>query len=134
MKLTIESINNINLFENLTGAKVKDCIIEENKLIFLVEEGNIKQALGKENSNMFRLKKLLKKDIQIIGYSEDVTKFVRNLIYPNRADDIKVENNKVIITVNDTAVKGRIFGRGRENLNKINDMVKKYFNIDVVIN
>ena len=83
---------------------------------------------------MFRLKKLLKKDIQIIGYSEDVTKFVRNLIYPNRADDIKVENNKVIITVNDTAVKGRIFGRGRENLNKINDMVKKYFNIDVVIN
>jgi len=134
MKLTIESINNINLFESLTGAKVKDCIIEENKLIFLVEEGNIKQALGKENSNMFRLKKLLKKDIQIIGYSEDVTKFVRNLIYPNRADDIKVENNKVIITVNDTAVKGRIFGRGRENLNKINDMVKKYFNIDVVIN
>ena len=38
MKLTIDSINNINLFENLTGARVKDCITEERKLIFLVEE------------------------------------------------------------------------------------------------
>ena len=131
MKLTLESINNINLFENLTGAKVKDCIMENNKLVFLVEEGNIKQALGKDNSNIFRLQKLLKKDIEIIGYSDDVTKFVRNLIYPNRADDIRSENNVVAIVISDVNVKGRIFGRGRENLKKINELVKKNFNMEV---
>ncbi|MEK6948312.1 MAG: NusA-like transcription termination signal-binding factor [Nanoarchaeota archaeon] len=133
MKLTIDSINNINLFENLTGARVKDCITEERKLIFLVEEGNIKQALGKENSNIFRLQKLLKKDIEIIGYSDDVSKFVRNLIYPNRADEIKIDNNNVIIVINDQVMKGRAFGRGRENLKKINDLVKKYFKMEVKI-
>ena len=133
MKLTIESINNINLFENLTGARVKDCVTEERKLIFLVEEGNIKQALGKENSNIFRLQKLLKKDIEIIGYSDDVSKFVRNLIYPNRADEIKLENNSVIVVINDPVSKGRAFGRGRENLKKINDLVKKYFKMEVKI-
>ncbi|MEK6955893.1 MAG: NusA-like transcription termination signal-binding factor, partial [Nanoarchaeota archaeon] len=130
---TIDSINNINLFENLTGARVKDCITEERKLIFLVEEGNIKQALGKENSNIFRLQKLLKKDIEIIGYSDDVSKFVRNLIYPNRADEIKIDNNNVIIVINDQVMKGRAFGRGRENLKKINDLVKKYFKMEVKI-
>ena len=133
MKLTLDSINNINLFENLTGARVKDCITEERKLIFLVEEGNIKQALGKENSNIFRLEKLLKKKIEIIGYSDDVLKFVRNLIYPNRADEIKIDNNNVIIVINDPVMKGRAFGRGRENLKKINDLVKKYFKMEVKI-
>ncbi|HIH25214.1 NusA-like transcription termination signal-binding factor [Candidatus Woesearchaeota archaeon] len=133
MKLTLDSINNINLFENLTGARVKDCITEERKLIFLVEEGNIKQALGKENSNIFRLEKLLKKQIEIIGYSDDVLKFVRNLIYPNRADEIKIDNNNVIIVINDPVMKGRAFGRGRENLKKINDLVKKYFKMEVKI-
>ena len=133
MKLTLDSINNINLFENLTGARVKDCITEERKLIFLVEEGNIKQALGKENSNIFRLEKLLKKQIEIIGYSDDVLKFVRNLIYPNRADEIKIDNNNVMIVINDPVMKGRAFGRGRENLKKINDLVKKYFKMEVKI-
>ena len=50
MKLTIETINNINVFENLTGAKVKDCITEGSKLIFIVEEislGKVKEAYQK---------------------------------------------------------------------------------------
>ena len=43
MKLTLDSINNINLFENLTGARVKDCFDDEGKIVFLVEEGSKKK-------------------------------------------------------------------------------------------
>ncbi len=127
MKLTLDSINNINLFENLTGSKVKDCIQEDGKLIFLIEEGNVKKALGNNNSNIFRISKILKKEVRIIAFSNDVCKFVSNLIYPNKADEIKVEGRTVIITVTDTVVKGKIFGRSRENLKRINDLVKNYF-------
>src|SRR3989344_1459285 len=111
MKLTLDSINNINVFENLTRAKVKDCISEDGKLIFLVEEGNVKRALGNNNSNINRLSKILKKEIKIIAFSNDVCKFVSNLIYPNRADEIKLDDKIVTITVIDAVVRGRIFGR-----------------------
>ena len=36
MKLDLASINYINAFERLTGAKVKDCIIENGKLTFRI--------------------------------------------------------------------------------------------------
>ena len=127
MKLTLDSINNINLFESLTGAKVKDCIQEEGKLLFLIEEGNVKRALGNGNSNIGRVSRILKKDISIIAFSNDVCKFVSNLIYPNKADEIKVDGKVVVISVSDSVVKGRIFGRSRENLKRINELVKNYF-------
>jgi len=132
MKLTLESINNINLFESLTGAKVKDCISEDGILVFLVEEGNVKRALGKDNSNIFRVGKILKKEIRIIAFSNDVCKFVGNLIYPNKADEIKLEDKVVTITVEDVGVKGRIFGRSRENLKRISSIVKNYFDVNEI--
>ncbi len=129
MKLTQESINNINVFESLTGAKVRDCIKEDDKIIFLVEEGNIKIALGRENSNIKRLSKMFHKEIVIIAFSDDVCRFVSNLIYPNKAD-ITLEDKVVIIKTDDVIVKGRIFGRSRENLKKIISIVKNYFDIE----
>lgn len=132
MKLTQDTINNINLFENLTMAKVKDCWQEDGRLIFLVEEGYVKIALGKNNSNVYRISKILKKEIKIIAFSDDVCKFVANLIYPNKADEIKLEENNVLIVAADNVIKGRIFGRSRENLKKINSIVKNYFKINEV--
>ena len=131
MKLTQDSINNINIFESLTQAKVKDCINDDGKLIFFVEEGNVKIALGKNNSNILRLSKLLKKEIKIVAFSNNVCRFVSNLIYPNKAD-ITLDGKVVKISVGDGYIKGRILGRGKENLIKINSIVKNYFNIEEV--
>src|SRR3989338_1974257 len=133
MKLNLDSINNINLFERLTGARVKDCLAQgDGSLWFLVEEGSIKKALGKDNSNINRVGRIMKKKIRIIGFSKDVCIFVRNLIYPNKVDDIKLEEKIVKIVVQDSVIKGRIFGRSRENLKKINDLVKNYFDVEEV--
>src|SRR3989344_4446595 len=131
MKLTLDSINNINLFENLTRAKVKDCF-QEDGVVFLVEEGNVKKALGKDSSNIDRISKILKKDIKIIAFSNDICKFVSNLIYPNKADEIKLEGKTVFIVASDVGVKGRIFGRSRENLKRINSLVRNYFDVEEV--
>lgn len=132
MKLTLDAINKINVFENLTGAKVKDCIFEEDKFVFIVEEGNVKRALGKNNSNLARVRRILKKDIKIIAFSSDVCKFVGNLIYPNKAESIELKEKVVVISVSDSVIKGRIFGRGRENLKKISKLVGNYFDVEEV--
>ncbi len=128
MKLTIEAINNINIFENLTGAKVKDCVNQDGKLIFIIEESSLGKAIGKQGSNIKRVSSLMKKEIQVVAYSDDVTKFTYNLIYPNKVEDIKLENGILNITAKDNVTRGKIFGRGRENLKKIEEIIKRYFN------
>ena len=128
MRLNLQSIQQINLFENVTGAKVKDCINDE-ELIFIIEEGNIKRALGKDNINIKKLESLLKKNIKLILYSKDVVKFVINLIYPVKPDNIELKDDIIYITINDSKLKGRVYGRGRERLKKLELIIKKYFNI-----
>jgi len=128
MRLNLQSIQQINLFENVTGAKVKDCINDE-ELIFIIEEGNIKRALGKDNANIKKLESLLKKNIKLIAYSKDVIKFVINLIYPIKPDNIDLKDDVIYITINDAKLKGRVYGRGRERLKKLELIIKKYFNI-----
>ena len=128
MRLNLQSIQQINLFENVTGAKVKDCINDE-ELIFIIEEGNIKRALGKDNANIKKLESLLKKNIKLIAYSRDVIKFVTNLIYPIKPDNIDLKDDVIYITINDAKLKGRVYGRGRERLKKLELIIKKYFNI-----
>jgi len=128
MRLNLQSIQQINLFENITGAKVKDCINDEG-LTFIIEEGNIKRALGRDNANIKRLESLLKKNIKLIAYSKDVIKFVTNLIYPIKPDNIDLKDDIIYITINDAKLKGRVYGRGRERLKKLELIIKKYFNI-----
>ena len=127
MKLTLETIQQINLFEKLTSAHVRDSWQEDDCLVFLVEEGNVRRALGDDNSSLRRAESIFKKKIRIISFSDDVTKFISNLIYPNKADDIKQLENNVLIYAKDPKLKGRIFGRDRENLKKLNEIVKRYF-------
>ena len=130
MKLTQDSINLINLFERITKARVKDCIIEEKKLIFIVNEEDISRAIGKNGNNVKRIINLAKKDVQVVAYNDDVTKLILNLIYPNKVDNIKLDNKIVSINVSDSMTKGRIFGRDRENLKRVANISKRYFDIE----
>lgn len=128
MKLTLKTISHITLFENVTGAKVKDCIQKDNGLIFIIEEGSIQRAAR----GLRKVEHMLKKPVKIIGHSEDLKKFITNLIYPEEPDNIRQDEKIIYIETKDNQTKGRIFGRSRERLQWINELVKKYFDIDEV--
>jgi len=133
MKLNLKEIQQINLFEKISRAKVKDCLIEENEITFIVEEGNVKKALGENNKNLKKISEMLKKPVHIIAFSKVPEKFIGNLIYPIKAK-IKLEDDVVHITPKDYKTKGKIYGRERENLKKIRSLTQKYFKIkDVVV-
>ena len=128
MKLTQATIGYINVFEKVSGANVKDCIEKDGNLLFIVEEGNIQKAL----KGLGKIEALLKKKILIIGHSDDIGKFVLNLLYPEKPDFIKFENKILTIEVQDSRMKGRIYGRSRERLDWIEDVVKNYFDIEEI--
>ena len=68
MKLDAKTIANITLIESITGAAVKDVFEDDNIINIIVEEGNVKKALGYENKNLKKIQYLLKKNIKIIGF------------------------------------------------------------------
>lgn len=72
---SMETIGYINLFEKATNARVKDCLIEEGKLIFIVDQGEIGKAVGKNGANVKYLQEKLKKQIKVIEFNNDPVRF-----------------------------------------------------------
>lgn len=125
----IDSMQFISMFESMTHAKVKDCIKKPDKLIFIVETGEIGKAIGKKGANIRKLENKFKKKIKIIEFDEDPLIFTQNVFYPNKAKDISEEEGVITITPIDNTTRGYFIGRGASNLRNAEEIVKRYFEI-----
>ncbi len=131
IKYSADIMQYISIFESFTNAKVKDCIVDES-VLFVIEENDMGKAIGKHGSNIKRMEELIKKSIRLVEFSNNPAQFLQNLIYPTQAKDIREENKLLSIYCHDAKSKGRIIGRERQNLQKINDIVKRYFDVEEV--
>ncbi len=132
VKLDADLIKFISLFQSLTRTDVKDCLKFEDRMVFIVGQGQISKAIGRNGDNVRRIENSLNRKIKIVEFNSEITAFVRNLIYPHRASDIKEDGKKVIITPADTRSRGRIIGRGAETLREYERITKRYFDIEEI--
>ena len=116
----------IMLFESMTGANVKDCISNE-KLIFIIQENEMGKAIGKNGVNVKRMENKLRKKIKLVEFTNNITEFVKNMIYPVEANDIVFDNGIVAIYGKDASAKAILIGRERKNIEHLSDIVKRYF-------
>ncbi|MHC1586461.1 MAG: NusA-like transcription termination signal-binding factor [Candidatus Hecatellaceae archaeon] len=139
IKLTAEEMRYIALFESITGATAKDCIIddERNKLIFITKEKEGGLAVGKYGGKVKILKRMTGRDIEVIEYADNPVDFVRNAFMPVKVQEIrlteKLDGRKIIVVKINEADKGLAIGRKGERANRIRQLAKKYFGIDNVI-
>jgi len=139
VKLTTEGIRYIALFENLTGAMAKDCIVDEKKdrVIFVVKKGEIGLAIGKGGSNINRVKKAVGKHVEIVEHSEDVNEFIRNVLHPVPVKSVKIVSKKdkrVALVEISPMDKGFAIGRDGRNIQKAKMLAQRHHDIgDIVI-
>ncbi|VVB76500.1 NusA-like KH domain protein [Candidatus Tiddalikarchaeum anstoanum] len=90
-KLDTDAIKQIAFFESITHAKVSDCAEIEDKLLFIVGEGNIGKAIGKNGSNVKLLEQKFNKKVEIIEFNNDPAKFVANILRP-----VEVKSSEIV--------------------------------------
>jgi transcription termination/antitermination protein NusA len=120
------------LFENLTRSKLKDCFFDREKLVFMVEPGEMGKALGKNKSNVMQLEKMMKRKIKIVEFNPERLQFITNYLVPLKIVDIKEEGDIVTITGSDTKTKGLIIGIKAQNLRNLEKVAGKYFTIQEI--
>lgn len=118
----------MSIFESITQTKLKDCI-ENEHLIFIVQENQIAKAIGKKGNNVRRLHQMLKKKIKLVEFNPDPIIFVKSLISPLKAKDIKIDGDVITIQGGDTKTRGLLIGRNGKNLREYESIVKRYFPI-----
>lgn len=133
--LTGDTLRHISLFERITKTRVKDCMETEDKLVFVVEHGQGRRAVGKNGQHVIRLKNISGKDIQVIEYSDDPETFVKNVFHTYQVQSVTLEMRGTIVhaTVKvDPKSKGKAIGKNGKNLRVAREMVSRHHNIQSI--
>jgi len=139
IKLTSEELQLISLFQSVTGATARDCVIDEklDRVIFVVNKGEMGLAIGKNGATIKTLQGVVGKKIELVEYSDDATEFIRNMLSSNLVLDIKInekgDGTKVAVAVVDPKKKGVVVGREGRNAEKARLLAKRYFQISNVL-
>jgi len=139
IKLTPDEFSYLSLFQTITTAVSRDCVIDEkmDRVIFVVNKGQMGMAIGKGGSNIKQLQNTISKKIELVEYSENPVNFIKNVFNSDMIQDIKInermDGTKNVIVVVDMKKKGIIVGRDGRNIDKARILAKRYFNIANVL-
>ena len=128
-----ELLGLMNLLGKLTRARIKDCFKEGETLYCIVERGEIGKAIGKGGANIKKIGQILKKKVKMVEYGDTASRFVMNLIYPVRVEEVREEEGVVEIIDSDRKKKGMLVGRDGVGLKLLNRAVKRFFDVEVKV-
>ncbi len=139
IKLSTDQMRLMSLFQNVTGATARDCVEDEkqDRVIFVVNEGKMGLAIGKGGSHIKNLQNIVKRNVELVEYSDDAEKFLKNILNPKLVTEVKMNKRddgtlQAIVTV-DPKKKGIVVGREGRNAEKARLLAKRYFEISSVL-
>ncbi|MTK63998.1 MAG: NusA-like transcription termination signal-binding factor [Methanobacterium sp.] len=139
VKFSTNEIRYIALFESMTGAMVKDLLVDEEngKLTFLVKKGDMGLAIGKRGSTVTKVQKTVDKGVEVIEHSDDPVEFITNLMAPAKIRSIRIlqkENGEKIATIEaDSRNKRTAIGKAGQNIERARLLAKRQHNINNII-
>ena len=99
IKIDRESMELISLFNNISGAIIKDCLVfksPENSsevIIFLVKKQDVGKAIGKAGEHVKDLMAKLQKKIDVIPFSDNLEEFIQFILNTTK-NSIKVQSSR----------------------------------------
>ena len=139
IKITTDQMKLMSLFQNVTGATARDCIEDEkqDRVIFVVNQGKMGLAIGKGGSTIKNLQNVVKRNVELVEYSEDPIEFLKNMLNPKLISEVtikaRLDGSKQAIVMVDAKKKGIVVGREGRNAEKARLLAKRYFQISSVL-
>jgi len=126
IKLTTETIRVVGIFERLIGVHVKDCLINEDTVYFLIEPGKMGMVIGKKGFKIKNVCNTLGKKVKIFEYAETPERLVRNFI-PN-INSIEISEGVITVSV-PASDKSTVIGKNGKNIKMIREFLERHFSI-----
>lgn len=125
----MKSMHYMTVFEKVTRIIPKDCIEQENQIIYIVKMSDVGSAVGQKGVNVKKLEQSFKKKIKIVGYVDEVKEFIKSLVNPLQLEDITEEDGEVVMIAKDLKTRGLLIGRNASILRLNEEIVKRFFPI-----
>ncbi|MGP8125751.1 MAG: NusA-like transcription termination signal-binding factor [Nitrososphaerales archaeon] len=138
IKLTSDELSMLSMFQGMTGATARDCVIDEkqNRVIFMVAKGQMGLAIGKDGASVKKIERAFRRPVEVVEWADDVEGVVRNALGAKYVQEVRVgdrlDGTKGVVVVVDYRKKGAVLGIGGKNAEKVRLLVRRYFGIGSV--
>ncbi|HUO42327.1 MAG TPA: NusA-like transcription termination signal-binding factor [Methylomirabilota bacterium] len=135
IKLSMEEMRLIALFENITGATANDCVIDSDRIIFIAKAGEMGLAIGKGGKNINALRKMTGKPIEVVEFADTVEGLVRSCLAPAKVKEIRITerpDRKIVVVEVEPKDKALAIGKNGRTIDKTRMLAKRYYQIDHV--
>jgi len=135
IKLSMEEMRLIALFENITGATANDCVIDSDRIIFIAKAGEMGLAIGKGGKNINALRKMTGKPIEVVEFADTVEGLVKSCLAPAKVKEIRITerpDRKIVVVEVEPKDKALAIGKNGRTIDKTRMLAKRYYQIDHV--
>ncbi len=138
IRLKGDEMRLIALFESVTGATSKDCLIDEEsgRIILVTKKGEMGLAIGKAGRNINTLRKMTGRQIEVVEDADEPEQLIKNSLAPAKVKTIRITekpNSKIAVVEVDSRDKAIAIGKNGRTIDKTRLLAKRYFQIDHVI-
>jgi N utilization substance protein A len=139
IKLTSDELRLMSLFQNVTSATARDCIVDNkmDRVIFVVNKGQMGLAIGKGGTTIKQLQNIVTRKVELVEHSEEAPEFLSNILNADMIKEIQIsermDGTKQAIVVVDPKKKGVVVGKDGRNAEKARLLAKRYFQISNVL-
>lgn len=119
-------------FDDETGATAIDCVVGDDRLVFVVSVGEMAQAIGPGGETIGRLEERLDRDIELVEDSDRPEEFVANALSPAAVYHVTISENETLVAYAEVADgdRGVAIGSGGKNIETARLLAKRHFDID----
>lgn len=138
IRLKGDEMRLIALFESITGATSKDCLIDEenDRVILVTKKGEMGLAIGKAGRNINTLRKMTNRQIEVVEAADEPEQLIRNSLAPARVRAVRITekpDSKIAVVEVESRDKAIAIGKNGKTIDKTRLLAKRYFHIDHVI-
>jgi len=134
VKLTAEQLQLISWLEQNSGVQPLDAVDSPESVVFVVRQGDLGKAIGKDGLMLHKLEKKIGKRVEFVEYNESLEGFLGNLFKPVAIEQVQMSaaanGGQAIMLKVDFKNKGLAIGKGGSKIKRARELAKRHFAIE----
>jgi N utilization substance protein A len=122
----------IALFEDVTGATARDCLVYDDRVVILVTAGQMGQAIGPDGRTIGRVEERIGRSVDLVEDADTPEAFVASALAPAAVRHVTIseQNDRVAYAEVPEPDRGVAIGAGGRNIETARTLARRHYDID----
>mgnify|MGYP002760360726 FL=1 len=134
VELSDEARRYMGRFDELTGVAPRDCLVEGDRLVFVIPAGEMAAAIGQGGATVTEAERRLGRSVELVEDADTPESFVASALAPAAVTAVTIseQDDRVAYVEVAPADRGVAIGADGQNIETARTLAKRHYDVDDV--